>query len=159
MKETVLEYLPRPYDLHDRTIAKLKLADGDLKIWMEDGLTVMREPYDLVAGYLLLQRVDLDDCQIFLLSKEGGFGKFKGKKLRLKDFFKKYKKCTFLVQDELHGYKQVQFSGLLHLPGKDQPLEYNMTLRYKGDFLYMTDEEAPALPEADPEVPEAPAEE
>lgn len=113
--------------------------DENIKLYFEDGYEEMKEPYQRVNGYILIEGADLDFCEIQLLSKYGRLGKFRGKKMELTDFIKKYKEFSFEVVDEMYGYNQVYYSGYLSLPKKRWLREIQMSVYYTGNIIYMTE--------------------
>ena len=131
-----------PYSLHDMVIKKIKLSDDSIKLVFDGGFVSTAEPYPRVDGSITIQRVDVDFTVIWLLSKYGRYGKFKGRKMSLKKFLKKYKKFSFEVVDELYGYNSVQYSGYLSLPGHKVMTEMTLSIYHFGEILYETEEDS-----------------
>ena len=122
-------------------ICKIEVIDENIKLHFEDGFVEMKEPCKQVKGDIVIEGVDLDFCGVQLLSKNGRCGKFRGEKMELTDFIKKYKEFSFEVVDELYGYNQVYYSGYLTLPKKRDLREMQMDIYYTGDIVYTTEDE------------------
>ena len=128
-----------PYSLHDMVIKKIKLSEDTIKLLFDQGYVSTTEPFPRVDGNITIQGVDVDFTVIWLLSKYGRYGKFKGRKMSLKKFLKKYKKYSFEVVDELYGYNSVQYSGYLSFPGHKTMIEMTLSIYHFGDILYETE--------------------
>ena len=137
---TTYKYMPdAPYCLHDMRICKIKTAEKTLKLSFENGYVTAAEPHRQVNGSISIQEVDYDFCFAYVLSKDGRFGAFRGKKLSLQDFLKKYPSFSFEVVDESFGYNSVSYNGYLLLPKKKDFLELTLTVYHFGSILYETE--------------------
>ena len=128
-----------PFSLHDMRICKIEVIDETIKLHFEDGFEEIKEPFKRVDGEIVIEGVDLDFCEIQLLSKFGRLGKFRGEKMELTDFIKKYKEFRFEVVDEMYGYNQVYYSGYLSVPKKNWLREMQMSVYYTGNIVYVTE--------------------
>lgn len=142
MKETKLEKSNKlPYSLHDMRIQKIQIDENNITFIFENGYVEVKEPCQQVDGTIVIQDVDYDFCSIHLMSNNGNYGSFNGKKLKLKDFIKEYRKYSFEVVDELYGFNQLQYSGYLSLENKVDLIECCMDFHYTGDLIYITKEQ------------------
>lgn len=130
-----------PYCLHDMRICKIERAEKTLKLSFEKGYVAAAAPYRQVNGSISIQEVDYDFCFAYVLSKDGRFGTFRGEKLSLQDFLKKYPSFSFEVVDESFGYNSVVYNGYLLLPKKKNFLELTLTVYHFGNILYETGED------------------
>lgn len=88
----------------------------------------------------MLKEIDYDFCSIHLLSDNGHYGEFTGRKIKLKEFINEFQQYSFEVVDELYGFNQVQYSGFLSLPNKEDFIQCSMDFYYTGDLIYLTEE-------------------
>lgn len=140
MKETILQKnIKIPYSLHDRRIDKIEIIEKNIKLNFECGFTETSEPYNQVEGAIIIENVDFDFGNIYLLSNNGSYGNFTGKKMDIRNFLKEYKNYYLEVVDELYGYNTVQYSGYLTLPKKVDLIEYSMSFYYTGNLVYYTE--------------------
>lgn len=128
-----------PYSLHDMRICKMECIGKSLKLSFETGFVECTEPYRQVNGHITIEEVDYDFCFAYVLSKDGRFGAFRGKKLSLQDFLKKYPSFSFEVVDESFGYNSVVYNGYLLLPKKKDFIELTLTVYHFGSILYETE--------------------
>ena len=56
-----------PYSLHDMRIEKMKVMDHSLKLFFEHGFIQSKKPYKQVDGTILLEKINLDFCFVYLL--------------------------------------------------------------------------------------------
>ncbi|MDE5540122.1 MAG: hypothetical protein K2J20_06510 [Bacilli bacterium] len=141
MKETVLKNNNKlPYTLHDMRISKIIIEENDINLIFENGYVENKEPFKQIEGSVIIKEVDYDFCSIHLLSRNGKYGKFVGRKIGFKEFIEKFKKYSFEVVDELYGFNQVQYSGFLMLSNAKDFIEYSMNFYYTGDLIYLTKE-------------------
>ncbi len=141
MKETKLEKDNKlPYSLHDMKINEIQLHENNVTLVFEYGYVETKEPFKQVDGSIMIKNVDYDFCSIYLLSKNGNYGEFLGRKITLKDFIKEYKQYSIEIIDELYGFNQVQYSGYLLLPHKKDLIELSINFYYTGDLIYLTKE-------------------
>lgn len=129
-----------PYSLHDMIIKKIRCNEDSVKLLFKHGYVSTTQPYPQVKGNITIQGVDQDFSVVWLLSKYGRHGKFKGRKMSLKKFLKKYKKYSFEVVDELYGYNSVQYSGYLSLTGSKVMTEMTLSIYHFGEIVYKTEE-------------------
>ena len=138
--ETIYDFKSTiPFSLHDMRICKIEVIDETIKLHFENGFVETKEPYKQMDGQILIEGADFDFCEIQLLSKYGRLGKFRGEKMELTDFIKKYKEFSFEVVDEMYGYNQVYYSGYLSLPKKRWLREMQMSVYYTGNIIYVTE--------------------
>ena len=140
MKETMLEKHNMPYSLHDMKINEIKTEGNNVTLIFENGYTETTKPYRQVNGSIIIKNVDYDFCAIHLLSENGNYGSFKGKKLSLKNFLKNFKEYSLEIIDELYGFNQAEYNGFLYLPDKENVIEYSMSFYYTGGLVYITEE-------------------
>lgn len=140
MKETILEKHNMPYSLHDMKINEIKTEGNNVTLIFENGYTETTKPYRQVNGSIIIKNVDYDFCAIHLLSENGNYGNFKGKKLSLKNFLKNFKEYSLEVIDELYGFNQAEYNGFIYLPDKENLIEYSMLFYYTGGLVYITEE-------------------
>ena len=130
-----------PYSLHDMRVIKMELCDKNLKLYFEDGYVKLEEPYPQVAGTITIEGIDLDFADVYLLTKNGRMGGFRGNKMELTEFLAQYKEfVSFEIIDELYGYNTVRYSGWLLLPEAKNFIEMDMQLYFEGDIVYDTTE-------------------
>lgn len=127
-----------PYSLHDMRVHNIEKIDTSLKLNFENGYVECQEPFKQINGNVIIENVDFDFCFAYMLSNNGHFGKFKGKKLELLDFIRKYKKYSFEIIDEMYGYNQVRYSGYLSIPNKKRLIELDISVYYVGNIVYET---------------------
>lgn len=127
-----------PYSLHDMITNKIKITDDNIKLYFKNGFIELKSPYKQVVGNILIEKVDLDFSKVYILSSSGKYGSFKGKKMSLTNFIKKYKKFRFEIIDEIYGYNQVSYCGYLYLPNKNKLKEIIISIYYSGNIVYET---------------------
>ncbi|WP_367926137.1 hypothetical protein [uncultured Ruthenibacterium sp.] len=126
-----------PYSLHDGRVRALERTDRDLWLRFENGYLLLTQPVRQVDGDVCVKQVEWEFSWAFFLSKSGRMGPFRGKKMKLTKFLKKYGSCPFEIVDECFGYDQVQYTGYLSLPGG--PLfEVLLCVWHKGPITYCT---------------------
>lgn len=103
-----------------------------------DGYASAEEPNAQVKGKIILEKADMDFSCVLLLSKNGKYGKFAGRKLPLHQFIKRYGKCSFEIVDELYGYYQAEYVGYLHT--KKKAVQMSLSVCFDGDIVYKTEE-------------------
>ncbi len=141
MKETKLKKDNKlPYSLHDMKVNEININEDNIVLIFENGYTQEKGPFKQVDGSIMIKNVDYDFCSIHLLSNNGDYGEFLGKKINLKDFINEYKQYSFEITDELYGFNQVQYTGYLSLPNREDYIEFNMNFYYTGDIIYLTKE-------------------
>ena len=126
-----------PYSLHDGRVRALERTDRDLWMRFENGYMVLTEPPRQVDGDVRVEEVEWDFSQAFVLSKSGRMGSFRGKKMKLTKFVKKYGNCPLVMIDECFGYHQVQYTGYLSLPG-GALAEVLLCVWHRGPIVYVT---------------------
>lgn len=127
-----------PYSLHDMKINQIKIKGEKLYLGFEKGYIEEKEPYKQVKGNVTIGGVDFDFTTVWLLSSDGEYGDFKGKKLELKDFLENYQWKSFEIVDELYGYNQILYSGYLSLVGRTDFIEMEISIYYNDDIVYET---------------------
>ena len=130
-----------PYSLHDMRVIKMELKDNNLRLYFEHGYVELKEPYPQVDGNITIEEIDLDFADVYLLSKNGHLGGFRGSKMELTEFLEKYSDfVSFEIVDELYGYNTVRYSGWLLLPDVKDFIEMDMQMYFEGDIVYDTTE-------------------
>lgn len=129
-----------PYSLHDMRICKIESIGNSLKLYFENGYESCKEPYQQVNGNITIEEVDYDFCFAYLLSENGSFGAFNGRKLCLLDFLKEYTNYSFEVVDESYGYNSVVYNGYLSLPERDNSIEITIAIYHLGNIIYETEQ-------------------
>lgn len=128
----------QPYSLHDCRINKMTIADDNLTLNFEDGYT--RLDGTDVKGYIVVEDIDPDFCEIFIQGRGIKMGGFRGERLTIDEFSKKYKGFSLEVIYEYYGWHRLQYTGWLWMPGS-APKDITLSLGYfKGDVLYITEE-------------------
>lgn len=125
-----------PYSLHDMRVNKIEMKENNLYLGFENGYVEWKEPYKQVKGNIMIEEVDYDYVFVQLLSTNGEYGDFEGKKLELKDFLKNYHWNCFEIVDELYGYNQVLYSGYLSLMDREDFIEMEFSIYYNGNIVY-----------------------
>ncbi len=137
--KTIYDYKSTiPYSLHDMRIYKIDVVGENVKLYLEDGFVETKEPYEQIHGDITIEGVDLDFCCVHLLSKNGRYGGFRGKKIELADFLTEYREYSLEVVDELYGYNQVNYSGYLSLSNVEDLREIEISIYYTGNIVYTT---------------------
>ena len=129
-----------PYSLHDMRIEKMKVMDHSLKLFFEHGFIQSKKPYKQVDGTILLEKVNLDFCFVYLLNNNGKLGEFYGQKMTLTEFLKRYEDFSFEVIGESYGYNFAVYNGYFMLPKQNDFNELSIMICYEGDMIYETDE-------------------
>lgn len=121
-------------------ICKILIEENNIKLIFENGYVETKEPFKQIDGTIIIKNVDFDFCSIQLLSKNGEYGEFTGRKIALKDFIKEFKEYRFEVVDELYGFNQTEYSGYISLPNEKDFIECSINIYYTEDLIYLTDE-------------------
>ena len=130
-----------PYSLHDMFVNKISINNDSIKFSFAEGFVELTEPYPLVPGTIEIQGADLDFCCVYILSRFGYFGGFRGKKMTLTEFLSVYPDFKFEIVDELHGYNQVVYNGYLSTPDSTVLREMEISMYYTGEIIYRTEGE------------------
>lgn len=130
-----------PYSLHDMLVNKISIHNDSIKFSFVDGFVELTKPYPLVPGTIEIQGADLDFCCVYILSRFGYFGGFRGKKMALTEFLSGYPDFKFEIVDELHGYNQVVYNGYLSTPDNTVLREMEISMYYTGVIIYRTEGE------------------
>lgn len=137
----------QPYGLHDCRINGMEITDGNLKLtFLNEIFQISRpeEPGRDVYGYIVVEGIDPDFCNIIIEGKGGSMGGFRGERLAIPEFTEKYNGFDFEVINEYYGWQKMQLSGWLWSPGACRgtcPKEMTLSLSYfKGDIVYITEE-------------------
>jgi hypothetical protein len=126
-----------PYSLHDAHINKMKIKDTNLMLYFDEGYYVpVNGDTVLVKGYLELNEVELDCCNVYIMNMDRNYRKFKGKRYSLKKFMNKYPEIDMEIIDETYGYNQSKFSGFMYKGKKNK--EFMMEVYHFGDMKYIT---------------------
>ena len=125
-----------PYSLHDSRISGIFLVDGGLRLVFEYGYFSTQPPFEPANGDILIQQADVGDCEVWLLSPNGGYGDFHGKKMTLADFLRDYPAFSFEVIDEMAGYHSVSYQGYLLTDGDGPLIETRFVIWYDGELIY-----------------------
>lgn len=129
-----------PYSLHDMRVCGIeKEGEKSLRLNFENGYVESWEPFKQVNGSVIIEDVDFDCCSVYILSQNGGFGKFNGEKIELLNFIERYNQYAFEFIDETYGYNQVNYSGYLALPYEKDLIEFNISIYYEGNIVYETE--------------------
>lgn len=128
--------IPLPYSLHDMRVNGLEVEGDSLRLCFAEGYVETKAPFHQVAGDVILEGVDFDFAHVYLLSDNGSFGRFRGRKLPLLDFIRQYPAFSFEIVDETYGYNQVNYGGYLTLPGREALTELYVTIYYTGNMIY-----------------------
>lgn len=121
-------------------ICKIESIGESLKFYFEEGYESCTEPYPRVNGTITIEEVDYDFCDVYLLSDDGNYGTFTGRKLALLDFIEEYKAFSFEVIDENYGYNSVTYNGYLKLPERTDFIELTIAIYHFGNIVYETEE-------------------
>ncbi len=140
MKKTILQKHNIPYSLHDMIIKEIKTEENNITLIFQNGYTETTKPYKQVNGSIIIENADYDFCAVHLLSENGNYGNFKGKKLSLENFLKNFKEYSLEVVTELYGFNQAEYNGFINLPGEENVIEYSMSFYYTGGLAYITEE-------------------
>lgn len=137
MKQTRFSPDPkRPYGFHDRRINGIRAEKGDLILSFEDGFTRIGGPD--VRGYVVVEGVDMDLCEVIIQGKAGKSGGFRGEKLTVERFAEKYEGFRFEVTDEYYNCSRMQLVGWLWMPERE-PRDMTVSVGYfSGDIVYNT---------------------
>lgn len=149
MKETRYKANPcQPYSLHDMRINRIVIRKDSVEFMFEDGFEEIPAPGEWdeekdyrVDGSLLVEGPDYDFCAVYVQSISGRYGGFRGEKLELGDFVRKYREFSFEIVEEYYGYHRLQYEGYLSLPDVWPPREMTLSLGYfTGDIVYRVNE-------------------
>lgn len=128
-----------PFGLHDMYVNKITIQNNSVHFQFENGYVSMQEPYPQVNGNLTIEKVDFDFACVLLLSKNGQYGAFNGRKMTLEEFLDKYIEFRFEIVDEMYGYNQVEYSGYLSVPKRNDLIQMSLSMYFNGDVIYETD--------------------
>ena len=131
---------PIPYSLHDMLVKRITLQKESIKFEFEYGYVKLVEPYNQVDGSITIEGVDFDFVNVLVRNRMGEYGKFQGEKLELPEFLKKYDWISFEIIDELYGYNQVIYSGILLVEGSEDFMEMDISIYFTGNIIYETAE-------------------
>ena len=142
MKETKYKYKSNiSYSLHDMRIGRISKKDNSIELHFENGYVELKEPYLQIDGTIEIENVDFDFCYVYILSRYGKCGGFRGKKIELEKFISLYKDFGFEVVDELYGYNQVLYVGYLSLPNEKELREIEIAIYFNGSIIYRTEQQ------------------
>lgn len=139
MKETRYSPAPKqPYYLHDCRINEMHLENDNLTLTFEDGYTGLDGAY--VQGQIVVEGIDPDFCEVVILGRGIKTGGFRGERLTIEEFVRKYEGFHIEVINEYYGWHRLQYSGCLWMPDR-APKDIMLSLGYfKGDVVYYTEE-------------------
>ena len=129
-----------PYSLHDSRVCGIKPVDGNLRLTFAYGYVSTDPPFKQVEGDVLIEKVQIDDCDVHFLSVNGRYGDFFGKKMPLTDFLRDYPDFSFEILDEMYGYHTVSYQGYLSLPGQVPLIDVRLLIYYDGNIVYLVNE-------------------
>ncbi len=128
-----------PYSLHDAVVTGIEIAENKITFRFAEGFF---EPCEgdckRVGGSIEIEGADHDFCDAYVLSSAKNEGSFRGRKMPLKAFAKKYKELQFEIINETYGYNKSTFSGWLW--AKNKPRECILELYHAGDMRYVVEE-------------------
>lgn len=123
-----------PCSLHDARVRALERAGDDLRLRLETGYFRLSEPVRQEDGDVCVKQVNWDFSVAWVLSPGGRHGPFRGEKMELRAFVRRYGHCPLEIVDESFGYDQVQYTGYLSLPGR--LAEVTLNLCHRGPIEY-----------------------
>lgn len=123
-----------PVYLHDMIVHKITCLKDAIHLQIENESVSKLQPYRHVN--MTIEKVDWDYSGIFLLSRKGQCGNFRGCKLPFKQFLKEYKGYSLEISSELHGYGEITYTAWAQLPRRKEPVEMILSICYDGNILY-----------------------
>ena len=135
--DVVYKYKPSiPYSLHDMRVNKIELAESRIRFYFEYGYMDIQNSCKQVDGNIRVEGVDFDFSYIHLLSENGQYGTFTGKKMEISEFIKAYPYFSFEIIDEMYGYNAVTYSGYVSLPDSDSLIDMNLSIYHTGNIVF-----------------------
>ena len=128
-----------PYSLHDAVVTGIEVEEDRVTFCFAEGFFKPSENDCIrVGGRVEFTGVDYDFCNAYVLNGAKNEGTFRGRKMPLKAFAKKYKNLRFEIIRETYGYNKSTFSGWLWV--KNKPKECILELYHAGDMRYVAEE-------------------
>lgn len=137
------KYSDQAYSLHDASIINIYRDGDDLVLETDYGYVDIKNN-TMVYGNIRIKDVSFDDSYVYTMAYKkvlcGNPGKFKGKKMELGKFIKKFKKTEDKVEivEESQAYRRINLSGFIMK--KDKIKEIFLDIYYLGDFVYEIEE-------------------
>ncbi|MDD7306190.1 MAG: hypothetical protein PUG67_06345 [Peptoniphilaceae bacterium] len=140
MKKYIRERaLQQKYSLHDANIIDIYIDKNDLILETDEGYIDIENDRQ-VKGKIRIEDISFDNSYVYLLTYKkvlcGNPGKFKGEKMLLKKFIKKFKKGKdhLDIIEESDLYKTIKLQAFY--THKSNIKEANFEIFYRGDFVY-----------------------
>ena len=134
-----------PYCLHDVHMSgiRMKMVDqsfANIKLLFPKGLYKYDAEEEMIcSGEILLKNVDVDFSNVYLFKVKGqNYGKIRGRKYSITEFYKKYRTFDMEIIDETYGYNKTKFAGYMYQ--KKKTIEFVMEFYHFGDMYYLTEE-------------------
>ncbi len=142
MKTTVRKNITDlPYSLHDAVVTSVEIKDDSVTLRFAEGFF---EPSEgdcrRIDGYIEIDGTDFDFCNAYVLNCAKNKGRFKGQKISLAAFAKKYRVLRFEIISETYGYNKSTFAGILWV--KNKLKECILELYHAGDMRYVVEEQS-----------------
>ena len=133
--EYIRENIITSHSLHDMRAGAVD-AEGDVvTLRLDGGLVRCAGCAEQVAGAVAFRGVDWDFCFVYILR---GFtanaGEFRGEKMALSEFIKRYPRFDFEIIDACYGYNQTKLSGWLW---DDELSEMTVEIYHAGDMVFI----------------------
>lgn len=125
-----------PYSLHDMRVNRIEQVGGHLRFCFEYGYIELKGENRQVDGDVLIEDVSMNFSDVYLLSENGAYGKFRGERMELEAFLDRYRDISFEILDEAYGYNTVSYRGYLSMPDKENLVEAMISLYYTGHIVY-----------------------
>lgn len=141
MKKTVRENIRTDYSLHDMQVSSFEIGKGYLLMHLATGMIRTGEPGGQPDGYVAFHQVCWDFSYAYLLEYPGltgNTGPFRGEKLFLRDFLRRFPDTPYTILDETYGYHQTKYSGFLHT--EKGILECMLEICHDGDMIFVSEE-------------------
>lgn len=139
MKSFFRPQISRMFGLHDCIVNRIELNGNNIELFFPDGFNRISAGEEKVKGSITIENADLDFCYVYILSNFGKEGSFKGKKLSLRDFIRKYKSYSFEITDEAYDQWKISYSGYIWYSRFGRRLCREMTVSigyYTGNIVY-----------------------
>lgn len=141
MKKTVRDTPQTAYSLHDMRVGSFDIRKDRLTMHMSTGMIQTKAPGGQVDGWVEFHRVQWDFSYAYLLQYKGlagNTGSFRGEKLFLKEFLRRFPDPAYTILDETYGYEQTKYSGFLHT---DEGIwECLLEICHAGEMVFVTEE-------------------
>lgn len=141
MKRTVRQNSKAAYSLHDMQVRAFEVCQDRLTMQLATGMIKTGEPGGQPDGHVEFHQVCWDFSYAYLLQYKGlagNVGPFRGEKLFLRDFLRRFPAPAFMILDETYGYDQTKYSGFLDT---DQGIrECMLEICHQGDMIFVSEE-------------------